>query len=83
MVKNSFLDVHNLLMEELERLNDIDVTSESFQLETQRADSMVNVAMAIAEGGNVVIKATKLQYDIGNVAGVSTYLLGDKNEAVK
>lgn len=76
-MKNTLVDVHNILMEELERLNDIDVTTEDYQAEICRAEAMVNVSCAIGQNGALLLKGAKQQYEMGNNATVNPILLGN------
>lgn len=76
-MRNSLVDVHNILMEQLERLNDDDLNEESLEKEFKRSVAMTNIASSIAENANTVIRATKLQYEMGgNTNCVNGYLTG-------
>lgn len=80
-MRNTLVDVHNLLMEQLERLNAIDVEKEEYQAEIQRSEAMVKVSGAITENANIILKGVKTQYDIGNATTVNPILLGEgKND---
>ena len=77
-MRNTLVDVHNILMEQLERLNDDELIDEALDKEIKRSVAMTNIAASIAENANTVLKATKLQYDIGcDVENVNVYLLGN------
>ena len=76
-MKNTLVDVHNLLMEQLERLNDEDLKDEELEREIKRSAAMTSIATSIAENANTVIKATKLRYEMGGGNGdVNAYLTG-------
>lgn len=80
-MKNSLVDVHNLLMEQLERLNDDDLNDEQLEREMKRASAMTSIASSIAENANTVIRATKMHYEMGNgTKGMNGYLLGSSKE---
>lgn len=80
-MRNSLTDVHNLLMEQLERLNDDDLTEEELEREIKRSAAMTNIATSITENANTVLRATKLHYEMGNgIGGVGTFLIGKGEE---
>lgn len=58
-VKNTLLDVHNILMESLERLNDDDLMNkpEKAKKEVERAKAITGVGKAIVDNANVMLKA--------------------------
>lgn len=57
MVRNKLLDLNNHLFEQMERLNDDDMTEEQLAFETKRAKAMSDVAQTIINNANTVIKA--------------------------
>ena len=65
-VKNTLLDLNDHLFEQLERLNDEDLSNEELDKEIKRADAMTNVSKQIIDNANVVLKATKLNLEYGN-----------------
>lgn len=76
-MRNSLEDVHNLLMEQLERLNDDELNDEQLDKEIKRSAAMTNIATSIAENANTVLKGIRLHYEMGNgVKGVNAFLLG-------
>ena len=77
MKNNSLVNVHNMLVEQMRKLSNIDTASELLTAEIQKTEAMVDLAGAVTENADVMIKATRLQYDIGNVAGVDPILLGE------
>lgn len=58
-VKNTLLDVHNILMEALERLNDDELMDDSAKAkkEVERAKAMTDVGKTIVDNANVILKA--------------------------
>ena len=80
-MRNTLVDVHNILMEQLERLNDDELTEVNLDLEIKRSVAMTNIASSIAENANTVIRANKLQYEMGGgVSNIDNYLLGSSQK---
>lgn len=70
-MKNSLLDVHNMLMEELERLSDETLTEseENLSTEIKRAETITKVSQAIALNMSTVMKGASLMVDMGSFKG--------------
>lgn len=64
-VKNTLLDLNDHLFEQMERLNDDDLTDEELEKEIKRADAMKDIAKQIIDNANVVLKATELNAEYG------------------
>lgn len=77
--KNTMLDLNNHLFEQLERLNDEDLSSEELDKEIKRTESITRVAKQIISNANVVLKATRLQCEYGR-SEAPRILIGDKKE---
>lgn len=60
--KNTLADLNNHLFEQLEKLNDDDLTGEKLQEERERAKSMASIAQTIINNGELALKAVK-HYD--------------------
>jgi hypothetical protein len=58
-MKNKLSDLNNHLFEQLERLNDDDLTGEDLTREIGRAQAMCNVAGQIISNGRLVLDAAK------------------------
>ena len=58
MTRNTLGDLHNLLMEEMERLSDVD--PEDVDVEVKRAHAMAQVATAVNNNAVTIIRANKL-----------------------
>lgn len=56
-VKNTLADLNDHLFEQLERLNDDELTGEKLQEERERAKSMANIAQTIINNGELALKA--------------------------
>ena len=56
-IKNSLVDLHNHLFEQLERLNDNDLTGDELKEELVRAKAITAVSSQIIANGNLMIQA--------------------------
>ena len=57
MPRNKLTDMHNILMEQLERLNDDDLTDEELQAEIKRSRAMADISAQIVDNARVHIQA--------------------------
>lgn len=55
-MKNTLQDLNNHLFEQLERLNDEDLSDEELDKELKRADGMTKIATQIIENGELAFK---------------------------
>ena len=60
MVRNTNLDLNNHLFEQLERLNDSDLSEEELEKEINRAKSMSAISKNIIENSKLALEASKL-----------------------
>lgn len=60
-MKNRLIDLNNHLFEELERLNDEDLTGDKLDEEIKRADTITKVSAQIVSAGNLAFQAAKLK----------------------
>lgn len=67
MTKNTLMDLNNHLFEQLERLNDEDLSGENLDKELKRTEGMVDIANTIVANAATVIKAAQV-YDNVNDA---------------
>lgn len=56
MVKNTLQDLNNHLFEQLERLNDEDLSDDQLEKELKRADGMSKIAFQIIENAELAFK---------------------------
>lgn len=63
MKKNKLIDLNDHLFEQLERLNDDDLTDERLGQEVKRATSMSNIAKQIIDSGRLAFDAKKAVLD--------------------
>jgi len=67
-MKNKAIDLHNILFEQLERLNDLDfddkeTTSEKIANEIRRADMLNKTAKGIIENGRLQLDAIRVSIE--------------------
>ena len=71
-MKNTLQDLNNHLFEQLERLNDEDLTNEQLEQELRRAEGMARIATQIIENGELAFKTMvhmdEYGYNIGTRA---------------
>lgn len=77
MPKNKLVDLNDHLFEELERLNDEELTGDKLQEEINRSKAMTDVASKLIDNGNLILKAVHEQNEYGaGVKNVPKLLLG-------
>lgn len=64
-MRNTLTDLNNYLFEQLERLNDDELTSEELDRELQKTDSIVKISEKIIENGELAFKTMKHMDDYG------------------
>ena len=78
MPRNTLGDLNNHLFEQLERLNDEDLTDELLELEIKRSKAMCSIASAITENANTLLEGQKLICEYGLEATSFQALLENK-----
>lgn len=63
-MQNKLTDLNNHLFEQLERLNDEDLSGDDLKAEIERADSMARIATQIVQNNNTIIKTIKMADDM-------------------
>lgn len=64
-MRNKLIDLNDHLFEQLERLNDEDLTAEQITQEVARTDAMVNVSEQIINNASVALRAAELLSEYG------------------
>ena len=64
-MKNTLTDLNNYLFEQLERLNDDDLTEEQLERELRKTDATTKIAEKIIANGELVFKTMKHMDDYG------------------
>ena len=76
-MRNTLVDLNNHLFEQLERLNDEELTDEQLEKELKRTDAMKDIATQIIANANIVLKATELNMEYSrNEVNVPQMLIG-------
>ena len=76
-MRNTLVDLNNHLFEQLERLNDEELTDEQLEKEIKRTDAMKDIAAQIIANANIVLKATELNMEYSrNEVNVPQMLIG-------
>ena len=79
-MKNKLTDLNNILFEQLERLQDDDISDEQFEKELQRTNAVTKVSKVIIENAALSLRAYKEVNEIGSDQKVEVPLLGIANE---
>lgn len=61
MTRNTLIDLHNILFEELERLNNEDLTSDELRDEVRRAKAIEGIADKVTANTANMLSAMRLQ----------------------
>ena len=64
-MKNTLADLNNYLFEQLERLNDDELTDEQLDRELKKTDNIVKVSEKIIQNGELAFKAMKHMDEYG------------------
>lgn len=64
-MKNNLVDLNNHLFEQLERMNDEDLTDEQLEKEIKRSKAMTDIATKIIDNANLGLQAEKLKVEYG------------------
>ena len=66
-MNNKLTDLNNYLFEELERLNDDELTEEQMANEIEKSKAITNVARAIIDNANTCLKASQFLNENGYI----------------
>lgn len=75
-MRNTLADLNNYLFEQIERLNDDELTDEEFDREVKRSDNINKIAKTIIDNGALALNAKKHLDEYGQGEGVEMPLLG-------
>lgn len=64
-MKNTLGDLNNHLFEQLERLNDDDLTDEELEREIRKSDAMVKVSEQIIQNGQLALRTMQHMDNFG------------------
>ncbi|WP_320175768.1 hypothetical protein [Maridesulfovibrio sp.] len=78
-MKNTLADLNNHLFEQLERLNDDEVTGDKLNEEVKRAGAMTTISKEIIANGRLALDAAKTRQELhGCDVGMPRMLEGNK-----
>ena len=80
-MKNTLLDLNNHLFEQMERLNDEELTDEELEKEIKRSEAMVDISQQIIDNAHIMLKATEINLEYGK--NVTPKLLIGNQESSK
>ena len=75
-MKNTLTDLNNYLFEQIERLNDDELTDEQLEKEIKRSDTVTKIAKTIIDNGALALQAKKHLDEYGQGEKVELPLLG-------
>ncbi len=64
-MQNKLMDLNNYLFEQIERLNDEDLSEDEFRKEIKKANAMVGISSQIISNAKIELAAAKLALDYG------------------
>lgn len=79
-MRNKLEDLNNILFEQLERLQDDDISDEKFEKELKRTDAVNKVSKTIIEKAALALKALKDMDEMGRTSNINIPLLGVESE---
>ena len=79
-MKNTLGDLNNYLFEQLERLQDDELTDEQLEREITRSKAVQGIAKTIIENGALALSAKKHMDEYGKGDGVDLPMLGITSE---
>ena len=83
-VKNKLSDLNNYLFEQLERLNDDDLSDEQVEREIKKSKAVTDIARTIIDNARVELDAIQFLDDRGyEVNNRALLVFGEKDESLK
>lgn len=79
-MRNKLEDLNNILFEQLERLQDDDISDDKFEKELKRTDAVNKVSKTIIENAALALKALKDMDEMGRTSSINIPLLGVESE---
>ena len=75
-MKNTLTDLNNYLFEQIERLNDDELSEDQLEKEIKRSEAVQKVARTIIENGQLALSAKKHIDEYGQGQSVELPMLG-------
>lgn len=83
MSKNKLVDLNDHLFEQLERLNDEDLSQEELEKEINRSKAITDVAQTIINNGSLMLKAIESSNEYNRTpAEMPKILIGDSSDNI-
>lgn len=79
-MKNTMTDLNNYLFEQIERLNDDELTDDQLEKEIRRSDAVAKIAKTIINNGTLALHTKKHLDEYGTGEAVEVPLLGMVNK---
>ena len=80
-MKNTLEDLHNYLFEQIERLNDEELSQEELDKEIKRAGAISKVSSQIVRNASVMLDAKKVNLEYGYAASPDILVDRDRKKA--
>ncbi len=78
-MKNTLIDLNNHLFEQIERLNNEDLTPDKLDVEIKRAKAMTDISGRIIDNANLALQAERLRVEYGGREVSLPAMLENKN----
>lgn len=75
-MKNTLTDLNNYLFEQIERLNDDELSEDQLEKEIKRSEAIQKVARTIIENGQLALNAKKHVDEYGQGQSIELPMLG-------
>lgn len=79
-MKNSLLDLNNHLFEQIERLNDEDITAEQMEKEIKRSKALEGLSIQVVDTAALILRAATLAASDQTGSNILRLLLGTKKD---
>lgn len=79
-MKNTLNDLNNYLFEQIERLNDDELSKEALDVQIQKSEAINKLAKTIVDNANVALSAQRTMYEYGIKGRVDVPLLDIQEE---
>lgn len=79
-MKNSLLDLNNHLFEQIERLNDEDITAEQMEKEIKRSKALEGLSIQVVDTAALILRAATLAASDQTGSNIPRLLLGTKKD---
>ena len=84
-MKNKLTDLNNYLFEQIEKLNDDDLTDEELDKQIKKAEAIQNISETIIKNSELTMKVAfkAAEYGVVNIEQFKHFLAEDKNNVKK